>query len=90
MNPAGEGGRHFPGRADGCLGRQKCFSDSIKPGFGSREGVGGFVALPPPILPRAANSRHHPRAYQAEHLNIFASLIETRAGRGRGEGLLGF
>lgn len=31
-----------------------------------------------PILPTAANFQHHPRVYQAEHLNIFTSLIETR------------
>ena len=50
----------------------------------SCEGVGGFVALFPPILPRAANFQHHPRVSQAEHLNIFTSLIEI-GGREGGE-----
>lgn len=61
----------------------KCFSDSIMGGSVSCEGVVGFV----PILPTAANSQHHPRVYQAEHLNIFTSLIEIRTGRGREENL---
>lgn len=56
----------------------KCFSDSIMGGSVSCEGVSGFV----PILPRAANSQHHPRVYQAEHLNIFTSLIELRRDMG--------
>lgn len=56
----------------------KCFSDSIMGGSVCCDRVGGFF----PILPRAAHSQHHPRVYQAEHLNIFASLIETGIGRG--------
>lgn len=59
----------------------KCFSDSIMGGSVSCEGVVGLV----PILPTAANSQHHPRVYQAEHLNIFTSLIEIRRWRGREE-----
>lgn len=45
----------------------------------SCEGVGGFVALFFPILPRQHISQHHPRVYQAEYLNIFTSLIESGA-----------
>lgn len=60
-------------------GALKCFSDSLKGGSVSCEGIGGFVS----ILPRASHSQHHPRAYQAEHFNIFTSLIET--GQGKGE-----
>lgn len=58
----------------------KCFSDSIMGGSVCFDRVGGFV----PILPRAAHSQHHPRVSQAEHLNIFASLIETGIRRGEG------
>ena len=42
-----------------------------------------------PILPTAANFQHHPRVYQAEHLNIFTSLIETGVGGWGGGGGLG-
>ena len=63
----------------------KCFSDSIMGGSVSCERVGGFVALFfPPILPTAANFQHHPRVSQAEHLNIFTSLIGI-GGREGGE-----
>ena len=40
-----------------------------------------------PILPRAAKSQHHPRAYEAEYLNIFTYLIEMGEAGERGEHL---
>lgn len=57
----------------------KGFSDSIMGGSISCDRVGGFV----PILPRAVTSQNHPRVDQAEHLNIFTSLIEGQGGARR-------